>query len=248
LDAAYLRAMNSREGGHDRLERARANPYLDGVDLRVMERELDARRSRQREEPEPEPVYQVRHLERLPLGTPYTEVVRRIKALVSRPPLHGRCTLAVDATGVGAAVVDQLRAARLTFEAVTITAGYREAEIEPGSWRVPKKDLIARPQVLLQKGNRRLKIASNLPEAQTLVDELLNYRYKITDAGNDTYAAWREGDHDDLVLALALAVWAAERFGGAPVDRRLVGGGGPYKTSPKNLYKFDDSRGNREGG
>ncbi len=34
---------------------------------------------------------------------------------------------------------------------------------------------------------------------------------KITLAGNDTYEAWREGDHDDLVLAAAMAAWYGEK-------------------------------------
>jgi hypothetical protein len=74
---------------------------------------------------------------------------------------------------------------------------------------VPKRDLIAVPQVLLQ--SRELKIAAELPEAETLASELQNFRYEITRSGNDTYAAWREGDHDDLVLAVALAVWALQK-------------------------------------
>ena len=34
---------------------------------------------------------------------------------------------------------------------------------------------------------------------------------KITTAGNDTYEAWRESDHDDLVLAAAFACWYGEK-------------------------------------
>ena len=30
---------------------------------------------------------------------------------------------------------------------------------------------------------------------------------KISDSGHDTYSAWREKDHDDLVLACSMAVW-----------------------------------------
>ncbi len=29
---------------------------------------------------------------------------------------------------------------------------------------------------------------------------------------HDSYEAWREGDHDDLVLSVAMACWAGERF------------------------------------
>jgi hypothetical protein len=240
LDEAYLKAMNTRGAAYDRLERARKNPYLDEVDLRVIEHEIKAVAPFSQESGSlPEPIYEVRHLERLPLRTPYTEVARRIKALINTPPLQGNAELAVDATGVGAAVVDQLKAEGLWFEAVVITGGEKETQ-DDDTHRVPKRDLIARPQVLLQEGNRRLKIALALPEAKTLVDELLNYRYKITDAGNDTYGAWREGQHDDLVLALALAVWAAERFGGAPVGETLVANIGPYSISEKDLWRIDD--------
>jgi hypothetical protein len=32
--------------------------------------------------------------------------------------------------------------------------------------------------------------------------------------GHESPEAWRERDHDDLVLAVALAVWCGERCGG----------------------------------
>ena len=60
----------------------------------------------------------------------------------------------------------------------------------------------------LQAG--RLKVSGRLPEAATLRREMLNFRVRITAAANDTYAAWREGEHDDTVLAVALATWAGE--------------------------------------
>jgi hypothetical protein len=63
--------------------------------------------------------------------------------------------------------------------------------------------------VLLQTG--RLKIASALPEAEVLVKELLAFQVKITSTAHDAYGAWREGVHDDLVLALALATWYGEQ-------------------------------------
>ena len=33
----------------------------------------------------------------------------------------------------------------------------------------------------------------------------------MSSAGNDTYEAWRESDHDDLVLAAAIACWYGEK-------------------------------------
>ncbi len=38
--------------------------------------------------------------------------------------------------------------------------------------------------------------------------ELENFQVKISlDTAHDTYGVWREGSHDDLVLAVTLALW-----------------------------------------
>ena len=48
---------------------------------------------------------------------------------------------------------------------------------------------------------------TGVSEAETLLQELVNYRVKIDPlTAHDSYNA-REGKHDDLVLALCLAVW-----------------------------------------
>ncbi len=54
---------------------------------------------------------------------------------------------------------------------------------------------------------RTLRVARELPEAEILINELLNFEVKITAPANDTYGAWREGTHDDLVLAVAMVCW-----------------------------------------
>ena len=44
-----------------------------------------------------------------------------------------------------------------------------------------------------------------IPAIPTLVQELLAFRVKIDPlTAHDSYGAWREGAHDDLVLAVAL--------------------------------------------
>ncbi len=75
--------------------------------------------------------------------------------------------------------------------------------------RVPKRDLVSSVAVLLQTG--RLRIPRNLPNADVLERELVRFRAKISLSGHDTYEAWREADHDDLVLAVALACWLNEK-------------------------------------
>jgi hypothetical protein len=90
--------------------------------------------------------------------------------------------------------------------------------------------------VLIQQW--RLRIAASLPEAKTLTDELVGFRYTITQASNLTYEAWREGAHDDLVLALSLAVWEAEKgLFGVEVDEPLVVTNiGPFTISEEDLF------------
>ena len=162
---------------------------------------------------DPKPPYAVPYLQRFPLGTPYPQIVTAVVDLLRTPKLHGSM-LVVDQTGVGRPVVDMLTEAMkgkvsATCRPVTITAGHDVTMGENGQYRVPKKELVGCLQVLLQA--RRLQVARSLPEAAVLVRELETFRVKITEAANETFGAWRDGQHDDLVLAAALAAWAGER-------------------------------------
>jgi len=155
----------------------------------------------------------VRHLVRFELNTRYPEIVERVKRLLLREPFRRRLRytrLLVDRTGVGASVVDSFYERGVRPISVTIHGGSAVTE-EPTdlSYRVPKRDLVAAVQVLLQNG--RLKIAPELELAPLLKKELLNFRVKIDPrTAHDSYEHWREGDHDDLVLATALACWFEE--------------------------------------
>jgi hypothetical protein len=53
-----------------------------------------------------------------------------------------------------------------------------------------------------------VRIAAGIRAAGALADELKDFQRKVSDAGRATYAA-RTGAHDDLVLAVAIAVWFA---------------------------------------
>lgn len=165
------------------------------------------------------PSYDVRHLQRFPLGTGYPDIVDQVGEMLTTPPLAGQgLSLVVDATGVGAPVVDLLRRARLPGRLVPVTiTGGDSVNRDRAGFRVPKRDLISSTKVLLQSG--RLRFAE-LPETPILVKELLSFQVKIDPAtAHDSYAVWREGIHDDLVLAVALAVWFGERSAGGGVLR-----------------------------
>lgn len=172
---------------------------------------------------EAERSYQVRHLDRLPLGTPYPEQVEAVSRVVGlvkeqhaknsspgqsdRRPSPPR--LVVDQTGVGRPVVDMLRSAgHRNLTAVSIHGGDTTSR-EGYDWRVPKRELVATVQVLLQTD--RLAVAASLPHAQTLTKEMLAFKVSFSKTGHDSYGNdWRENDHDDMVLAVALAAWVGE--------------------------------------
>jgi hypothetical protein len=153
--------------------------------------------------------YALRYLERFPIGTQYPNVVAQLRELVGKPPLAG-CTLVPDATGIGRVVVDLLLEANLAARIVpvTITAGYRPTSDGRGGAHVPKKDLVAAAKTVLQ--GQRLCVPTSLPLAQVLVRELQAFTVHITGAGNEIFGAKTHRGHDDLVLAVSLALWAAE--------------------------------------
>lgn len=154
-----------------------------------------------------EHVYHVRHLERI-RGAPYPAIVEKTARIMQSPGLKGCASLVVDQTGVGAPVVDLFEQAGLKPVGVLIHGGDK-ASHEGDSWRVPKRDLVGVLQVLLQTG--RLKVASKLTLGSVLSQEMLNFKVKIDPmTAHDSYSAWREEDHDDLVLSVALAAWYGE--------------------------------------
>ena len=92
-----------------------------------------------------------------------------------------------------------------TSPGITITGGNVVHPVM-GGFNVPKRDLVFSLVALFQAG--LLKIPALSPETNTLVNELMNFKMKIkTDTAHDSYEAWREGDHDDLVLSASLRCW-----------------------------------------
>jgi hypothetical protein len=163
--------------------------------------------------------HDVVHLERF-RQIAYPEQIRRVSERYRETERHATSTypdvttsLVVDATGVGKPILDAFREAGLRALGVTITGGDTSSN-HGGMSHVPKRELVTTLQVALQAD--RLRIAEGLPLADTLLKELRGFRVKIklnghASFGNDVGSGWREADHDDLVLATALAVWTAEK-------------------------------------
>jgi hypothetical protein len=150
--------------------------------------------------------FDVRHLQRLPLGLSYPAQVQHVATLLGRPPLNAGAALVIDETGVGRAVGDIFEAAGLAPHRVTITAGNEATQHSARTWHVPKSLLVSGVDARLHTGE--LRIAAALSEAGALQEELKDFQRKVSDAGRATYNA-RTGAHDDLVLAVAIAIWFA---------------------------------------
>lgn len=143
-------------------------------------------------------------------------------------PARSDVTLLLDFTGVGRPVLDMFLEAQnpppawsggridpdVTIVPVTITGQEHPKRGPGGDLLLPKKDLASVVQVVLQE--RRLIIPDTDPMAAVLTGELTGFRAKIGTTGHVTYAAaedWRSGNpgnHDDLVLSLALGLWYGE--------------------------------------
>jgi hypothetical protein len=162
----------------------------------------------------PQRLYAVRHLHRFSLGTPYSEMAAHLATLFADKPL-ARSRLLVDQTIVGWPVLAELRRAKIQAKltALTIT----NAQHADGLL-VPKKELVSTMQILLQ--TRRLTIASSLPKADLLAEELANFKVKKPAIDGNDLADWREAPHDDLVFAVAIAAWQGER---EPLPMRMKG-------------------------
>ena len=162
----------------------------------------------------------LRHLERYPLRTSYTTIadvvvnVMRSKALnddeydpsrhrIAKPKVE----LLVDKTGVGRGVTDILKERGLRFTGIVIHGGESTHKTD-GVYHVPKKDLVAALEVPFDTG--RLKIAEGLEFWSVLREELQTFRRKQNPkTSHVSFEHWRDSEHDDLVLAVAMACWGA---------------------------------------
>lgn len=154
--------------------------------------------------------YHCRHIERYDLQTPYPVIVDKVLATCRKLPEY---ELIIDATGVGTAVLDLFRKKHINTTGLTITGGLVVGgdQLNP---TVPKRDLVTGAQVLMQmersEPNTGLAFAKSLPMLDTLIEELQSIDFEISENGRDKITH-RSGSHDDIVLAVCIALWAAMR-------------------------------------
>ncbi len=159
--------------------------------------------------------FDCKYLKRWELRTSYPKIVEDCVKIVNNPQLTQNVRdptfLAVDSTGVGMPIADLFRRAPMKAHLIPVyITGGTDVTRDGDVRRVPKLILVSNVAIALQTG--KLQISKKLPLADTLVDELQNFKATISNAGNTSFGAgadWRQGNNDDLVLALALALWTA---------------------------------------
>lgn len=153
--------------------------------------------------------YQLIFLERIQLGTAYHLIIERVKAILRDEDMRGEIMVIPDATGVGIPIIQMMRRSGVSpMVGITIHGGASVSRNEYG-YNVPKRDLVSSLVMVVQ--SKRMKIASDIKYRAQLVHEMQSFTMKTTTSGSDTYEALMEKDHDDLVMAVSMAIWYAER-------------------------------------
>ena len=84
-------------------------------------------------------------------------------------------------------------------------------------YHVPKGHLIS--GLMAAFDSKSVYMTRRSREIDQIVTELAKFGIYITESGRDTFDDWGKGHHSDLVIALALAVWAADYdvYSGGPM-------------------------------
>lgn len=105
----------------------------------------------------------------------------------------------IDSTGVGDPIVEDLSLAGLSIYYENGKPGYKFSNES-------KTKLIEQLAIAIEQ--RQVTFPAQLT---TLIDELMNYEYVLTENNRIKYSA-PEGKHDDCVISLALAVWGIRSY------------------------------------
>lgn len=156
--------------------------------------------------------YTVRHIEQVPLETPYYSIAERAADVLSNLPIRESVSLFVDRTGVGDGVYEIIKAefkkrpdcSHIRLYPVSLTSGRQEYSMSTGT--MSKYALISRLLRLMGAEIPDLIVPSDLQALIPAMNELRNFQEKVAaETGNSSYDG-KSGIHDDIVIALGLSV------------------------------------------
>ncbi|TET97740.1 MAG: hypothetical protein E3J23_08660 [Candidatus Stahlbacteria bacterium] len=156
----------------------------------------------------------LKYLTRIPLKTTYPKICEMIKATVENPRYVGDIQLVVDRTGIGIPIMQIMYLYDLAPIGISITSGNSANSTKHG-YNVPKRDIVTALVAAWQSGRFKMPPPEKMPIIETFVEELQGFKMKIDQkTGHDSYEAWLEKIHDDLVLAIGLGVWWMDKTHG----------------------------------
>lgn len=156
-------------------------------------------------------IYNLRHLERFK-GIFSDKLAEQVAGFMSKKPLEENTSI-VNAHGF------EPKLAKAKLHSMTVNVIEDDTVIrEESSYRVTKKELSANLQFLFIA--ERLRVKQNLPLSNIFIKKLLNYRLKDNSHDHENQKVSKEPNHDDLVLALALACWYGQKIGTKEVKFR----------------------------
>ncbi len=139
----------------------------------------------------------------------YPELIEDTKKQMNDPRVIDNCFHIIDATGVGMPVLEMMRHEGLAPIGIWLTAGELPHSQSYG-YTVPKLEVISALQMCLSSKMLRFTKNLNPSVVQQLLEEFKKFKEKSSRrTGHTSLEAWREKDHDDLILALAINCWWA---------------------------------------
>ena len=167
-------------------------------------------------------VYVVSYLKRFTLSMLHTDIASKLlktdeslKRIAAKKGKQAINTFILDATGLGAPIcelVEKVLGPLADMKQVYITGGINTTEGSAyNEYHVPKGQLIS--GLMAAFDSKSIYMTRQSKEIDQIVTELAEFEIHITDSGRDIFDDRGKGHHSDLVIALALAVWAADYDG-----------------------------------
>jgi hypothetical protein len=151
------------------------------------------------------PTLVLRYSTRLALDTETTKIPQLVRQTLQRfAPRHGEPSridkLLIDSTGIGHTVVELIRQnqTKAHIQPVMLTNGHVERRLKDGYLSLPRPDMLNSLKMVFELGN--IKMEPSAPGFVDMERELIQFQ-----------PSGEQQEHDDLVMALAMAVWQAAK-------------------------------------
>lgn len=139
----------------------------------------------------------------------YRESLQKIAQILQHPSLIlDDVDLILDQSGVGQAVFEMADNLGLNPSGIVITSGQHSRVDESGTLLVPRVQLLSATVVAYENG--QVRIPEELPLRSELEAELMNLQLQVRrKSGAETIDQATTATHDDLAIAVSLAIWSA---------------------------------------